>query len=94
MSNISIIINADDLGYDNIVNNEISRFAEKRLISSTSLMANGDDFGGAKRVIKNHPTLSVGAHLNLTEFKSLSQPEVFLRKGIVDENFIFNGRLK
>lgn len=89
-----VIINADDLGESGRVNREISLFAASALISSVSLIANGADFEGGKRVVSQYPKLSVGAHLNLTQFKSLSKSEVFIEKGVTDEEYLFTGSAK
>jgi predicted glycoside hydrolase/deacetylase ChbG (UPF0249 family) len=94
MKNISIIINADDLGYSKKVNSEIARFAGANLISSVSVLANGPAIDDALTVLKDHPKLSVGAHLNITEFNSLHQSSIFKDYLIVDELNTFTGNVK
>ena len=91
---LTIIINADDLGENSIVNHAIYEYAQNGLISSASILANGDGFDEAKNVVTACPQISIGAHLNLTQFKSLSQADIFYQKGIVDENYYFNGAAK
>jgi chitin disaccharide deacetylase len=67
-----IIVNADDLGASQAVNQAIFRELDAGRITSTSLMANGPAFDDAVRGIRAYPQASVGVHLNLTEFEPLS----------------------
>lgn len=69
-----IIINADDFGYSTTVNRAILDSFQRRLITSTSLMANMPGFEDAVRLIQAHPHLPgrVGLHFNLTEGYPLS----------------------
>ena len=94
MNELLIIINADDLGYSTTVNDAIFNLAKKNLITSASLMANGTDFDGAKQLIEHFPNLSIGVHLNLTEFISLSRSEMFNREGLMNKDFMFTGAIK
>lgn len=88
---IKIIINADDLGANKIINNEIERFIKNGLISSATIMANGLDFNGVEKIVRLHPEISFGAHLNLVEFSSLTKSAVFRKYGLTDsnDNFIY-----
>lgn len=90
-SRLFIIINADDLGENKRVTQSIYEYAKRGLISSVSILANGDDFEGAKRVTLECPHISVGIHLNLSQFRSLSRASVFRERGITDENYYFTG---
>ncbi|NCC62798.1 MAG: ChbG/HpnK family deacetylase, partial [Verrucomicrobiae bacterium] len=94
MSGLYIIVNADDLGYDEGVNSEIERFAENSLISSVSVLSNGNGFDGAMRVVNRFPHLSVGIHLNVTEFESLSKSPCFQDCDITDAKNFFTGKIK
>jgi predicted glycoside hydrolase/deacetylase ChbG (UPF0249 family) len=89
-----IIVNADDLGENERVTRSIYNFAERGLISSASILVNGDDFDGAKHFAHNFPHISIGAHLNLTQFASLSKSDIFFERGIIDENNYFTGVAK
>ncbi len=89
-----IIINADDLGENPQINQAIAKYARNGLISSASILANGNDFEGAKQFAFEYTHISTGAHLNLSQFKSLSRPDIFLEKGITDENYNFTGSAK
>jgi len=70
---MKIIINADDLGRNELINKEIFQLADKKLITSATLLANGDGFNEVIEKKHNYPNLSIGAHLNLTLGKPLSQ---------------------
>jgi len=74
-STIRVIINADDLGKSKHVNSSILELAERNFITSTSIMANAPYFEEAVSVAKKLHDVSIGAHLNITEFKPLTDPE-------------------
>jgi len=93
-SQLKIIVNADDLGFNPYVNRSIAEFIEKGFVSSVSLMANGEDFTGAVEIVRNYPMVSVGAHLNVTEFSSLSESNVFKEYKITDSENRFTGIIK
>lgn len=91
----SIIINADDCGKSAIVNSHIEKAIEAHKISSTTVMANMDDFKGAIRLYKKyHDEISFGWHLNLTEGTPLLKSQVLLDYGYYKEEngkVLFNG---
>ncbi len=60
-----LIINADDFGLSPGVNAGIIAGHTDGLLTSTTLMANGDAFDDAVALAHAHPTLSVGCHLVL-----------------------------
>ena len=63
-----LIINADDCGSNRETDMAISRFIEMRKITSTTVMANMNDFEGAVQMYdKFHDVISFGVHLNLTQ---------------------------
>ncbi len=77
-----LIINADDCGRTSIVNQEIKRYIEEGVLTSTSVMANMDDFdGGVTLYEKYSERVSFGAHLNLTQGTPLTDPSTFLKYG-------------
>ena len=92
---MKIIINADDCGYNRHVNEHIEKAIQERKISSTTIMANMDDFEGAVTLYnkyKNH--ISFGFHLNLTEGHPLTYSQLLLDKGFYSEKdglIFFNG---
>ena len=74
---MKIIINADDLGYSINRNQAIFCLMEHNKITSASLMANSKEFLDAVKYINNFPDKSFGVHLTLTEFYSLTKPDIF-----------------
>lgn len=69
---IRIIINADDLGMNTHVNDVVFNFLSKNLITSATLIANAPAFEDAARRICRHKKKSFGAHLNVTQYKPLT----------------------
>jgi predicted glycoside hydrolase/deacetylase ChbG (UPF0249 family) len=61
-----IIINADDFGYNNIIN-----YIKNGLITSTSILVNGESFEEAINYAITNKNISYGIHLNLTEFSPI-----------------------
>ena len=68
-----IIVNADDLGMDEVTNEEIFRLMSRNKITSSTMMANAPCIEEAVRGAKEFPQCSFGIHLNLTEFYPLSE---------------------
>ena len=68
---LKLIINADDFGNSNKVNESIQLGFENGIISSASLMASGKSFSNAVEIIKANPELDVGIHLTLTKGKPI-----------------------
>jgi hopanoid biosynthesis associated protein HpnK len=62
-----LIVNADDFGLTAKINQAIIDAHYCGLISSTSLLANGEAFASAVALSRQAPRLGVGVHLNLTE---------------------------
>lgn len=86
---IKVIINADDLGLNPIVNNTIDEALSNGFITSSTILANSNYLEDVKRIILKHPNASFGIHLNLTEGKSLTQSSIFTKFGIIDESGCF-----
>lgn len=84
-----IIINADDFGINETVTSEIERMIEKRFVTSTTVMANGKSLEEVKRFAEQHPEVSFGVHLCLSEFESITKGEGLYRAGLTDENGVF-----
>lgn len=70
--NIRIIINADDFGRSETINDAIVRCLEEGAISSATIMANGLDWQAACRATAQFPRASFGVHLNLTDYRPIS----------------------
>ncbi|HVM74572.1 MAG TPA: ChbG/HpnK family deacetylase [Candidatus Saccharimonadales bacterium] len=63
----NLIVNADDLGWTEGVNRGIADAHRQGLVTSTSLLANGEAFDSALEVARANPELGVGVHLNLSD---------------------------
>lgn len=87
-----IIVNADDFGINEIVTSEIERMILSGNISSTTIMANGQCLKEVKKFAIDHPKVSYGMHLCLSEFDSLTHSEILNQAGLTDEKgrFITN----
>jgi predicted glycoside hydrolase/deacetylase ChbG (UPF0249 family) len=66
-----LIINADDFGFTRDVNAGIVHAHRSGVLTSTTLMANGDAFDDAVQLAKETPSLDIGAHLVLVQGHSL-----------------------
>ena len=71
----NLIVNADDLGWTEGVNRGIAEAHRKGLVTSTSLLANGEAFASAMDVARANPELGVGVHLNLSDGTPTAPPE-------------------
>lgn len=69
-----LIVNADDFGLTEKVNQAIVEGHQRGIITSTSLLANGAAFESAVALARLAPGLGVGVHLNLTEGRPISDP--------------------
>ena len=70
-----LIVNADDFGLTPLVSQGILDAHLGGIVTSTSLMANGEAFGVAVAMSYRAPWLSVGVHLVLTEGVPVSPAE-------------------
>jgi predicted glycoside hydrolase/deacetylase ChbG (UPF0249 family) len=68
-----LIIRCDDIGFCHGVNMAFKRIAERGMVSSASVIVNTPWLDEAVEILKQHPEISVGIHLNLNsewkEFK-------------------------
>jgi predicted glycoside hydrolase/deacetylase ChbG (UPF0249 family) len=69
-----IIINADDFGYNDVINSAVLRSFQRFLVTSTSLLVNMPGFDHAVRLVQEHSCFSgvVGVRLNFSEGYSLT----------------------
>jgi len=81
---MAFIINADDLGQSQTINRAIKEYAERNLISSATILANGPCFDEVRGIVQNCPNISFGVHLNITQFKALTNLDDLKEYGIVD----------
>lgn len=84
-----IIINADDFGINNKVTEEIEKAIELGVVSSTTIMANGSCLEEVSRFAKKYPSVSFGAHLCISEFKSITKSEILKKYGVIDNDGLF-----
>ena len=66
-----LVINADDFGFTPDVNAGIVHAHREGVLTSTTLMANGEAFDDAVRCALENPTLDIGCHLVLVQEVSL-----------------------
>ena len=88
---MNVIINADDLGLSEEVNEATFGLMSKGLVTSATIMANGPSVLSAIEGSKRFPACSFGVHLNLTELRPLSRHEGL--RELLGENGEFNGVL-
>ncbi len=69
--NLTLIINADDLGYDPAVSRGIVEAMERGVVSSTTAIVNGPHSQDALAKVKGS-ALAVGLHFNLSRFAPVS----------------------
>lgn len=84
MNKLKVIINADDCGRNAIINTKIEECIIKRRLTSTTIMANGDDIEGAKTLFDRYKNeVSFGAHITLDEGKPMTFSQI-----LADNHFI------
>ena len=67
-----LIVNADDFGMTEAVNQGIVEAHDRGIVTSASLMATGDAFEHAVALATTRPRLAIGVHLTLTEQRPLT----------------------
>lgn len=72
---LKLIVNADDFGLNDKVNEEILNSFQNGILRSTSLIANGNSFDQAVEIIRSNPNLDVGIHLTLVDTHPLLKAE-------------------
>ena len=70
-----LILNADDFGMTRGVNEGIVRAHREGILTSTTLMANGEAFDDAVERARANPQLGVGCHLVLVGGKCVAPRE-------------------
>jgi len=65
-----LTVNADDFGFTRGVNRGIVDCRLRGILTSATLMANGEAFEDAVELAREHPSLDVGAHLVLVQGRS------------------------
>lgn len=70
-----LIVNADDFGLSNSVNQAVVRAHRNGILTSASLMVNEAGFAEAVQMAKENPALGVGLHLTLLQGHSTLPPD-------------------
>jgi hopanoid biosynthesis associated protein HpnK len=71
-----LVVNADDFGYSNQVNQAVIKAHNDGILTSTSLMVTGDAFHEAVKLARKNPSLGVGLHLVIGKGKAALPHEV------------------
>jgi hopanoid biosynthesis associated protein HpnK len=69
-----LIVNADDFGFTSGVNRGIVEAHQRGIVTSSTLMANGQAFDDAVCLAKSVPSLSIGCHVVLIDGKPVVDP--------------------
>jgi predicted glycoside hydrolase/deacetylase ChbG (UPF0249 family) len=89
---IQVIVNADDLGLSQEVNDAVFTLMSEGRVTSATILANGPALADAARKLGSFPHCSFGAHLNLTELVPLApSPEL---KPLLDARGQFSNTLR
>ncbi|HLG17956.1 MAG TPA: ChbG/HpnK family deacetylase [Blastocatellia bacterium] len=86
-----LIINADDFGFTRSVNAGIVRAFREGIVTSTTILANGDAFEDAAEYARTNPGLGVGCHLSLVGGRPVAPPADV--PSLVDERGMMPGSL-
>lgn len=84
MCNKYLIVNADDFGRSRHINQAIMDAHRQGILTSASLMVNGDACAEAVSFARDNPRLGVGLHLVLTCGKAALSPQQI--PGLIDKN--------
>ena len=90
LQRVNLIINSDDLGMSQTVNDAIFSLMDQNLLSSATIMSNGNAFEDAVKKATEYKDKSFGIHLNITEFAPLTDITVFNEHKMIKNNQ-FNG---
>ena len=88
---LRIIVNADDLGISEAVNDAIFESMARGTVTSATVLSNGPAVRLAAKQVQRFPNCSFGVHLNLTEFEPLCEGSYRELASILDQNRCFNG---
>lgn len=88
------IINADDLGLSQEVNDAIKGALSKGVITSSTILANTTLWDDVCGIVASFSKASFGVHLNLTQGLAITDSDVLRKYGIVDGNNCFTREIK
>ncbi len=69
-----VIFNADDFGHSHSINEAVIRAHREGVLTTASLMVNGEAFDEAVALARQHPALGVGLHLTLVAGRATLPP--------------------
>lgn len=81
-----LIVSGDDFGLHSSINEAIEEGFQKGILTSASLVVNGEAVDEAIRISKRNPGLGIGLHLTLIEEKSLTHSNFLAPRGILPSN--------
>lgn len=84
-----LIINADDFGASSEINDAVIVSHTRGIVTSASLLITGKASSEAVSLAKNHPSLDIGLHLNLTDGRPITRSENI--KTLIDKDGKFLG---
>ncbi|MFM2294050.1 MAG: hypothetical protein RLZZ350_463 [Verrucomicrobiota bacterium] len=87
---MKIIVNADDLGLSQEINDAIFAHMTTGRVTSATVLANAAALDDAARRAKDFPRCSFGVHLNADEFRPLTASPALARLLDAEGNFIGN----
>ncbi len=86
-----LIVNADDFGYNEKINQGIINAHKDGIVTSTSLMTTREGFDNAVNLAKDNPRLSLGIHLDLDSMFDIDHTRgriIGFRQYSLDKNVI------
>lgn len=89
-----IIINADDLGISQAVNDAVFDLMSRGRISSATALVGGPAFADACRRSQSLVQCSFGVHLYVTELTPQTDPKVFEEHGLISPEGNFNSAIR
>ncbi|HKV39554.1 MAG TPA: ChbG/HpnK family deacetylase [Blastocatellia bacterium] len=69
-----LIVNGDDFGFTHGVNTGILRAHKEGILTSATIMANGDAFEEAAGIARQNPSLGVGCHIAIVGGRPVAPP--------------------
>ncbi|MDP3052558.1 MAG: ChbG/HpnK family deacetylase [bacterium] len=88
MNKPNFIINADDFGQNDEINEAVIKCFNDGFLTSASVLANGSAFDKAMEFAKNHKNFSIGIHLNLTGGKPATKNLREVSSLVKNDNFL------
>ncbi len=67
-----LIISGDDFGLHSSINEAIEKGFQKGVLTSASILVNGEKFDEAVKISKRNPNLGIGLHFNIIEGESIA----------------------